>query len=251
MEKKRNVKKAKRISNRGTLKPPEFQKPEDLLYASIDAILSPVPYASSLFESLLASPLEIRRQKWEKEVTLIVNVLQNDHKMSLQELSKNQEFISVVLHATTIALKSHQQEKIKALSNAVINSAISNPDDSNEDFNLIYIRYIDELTPLHLHLLSFFVRNPALLKACKSYNDLFKFVRDGFKPVLYRDEFLLLCNELSGKALIRISPDLEYFDDMYHADSLLLESTDDKLPRIEVTEIGRKFLTFVSLQLEK
>jgi hypothetical protein len=62
-----------------------------------------------------------------------------------------------------------------------------------------------------------------------------------------KDEFLMCTRELAARGLVRISPDIDDFDDIYQVDSLALESTDSDRPRLIVTEIGKKFIEYLNI----
>ena len=73
---------------------------------------------------------------------------------NIEDLAENPAFISTVLNASQAAMRSHQEEKLEALQNAVLNSALPNaPDD---DFQLVFVSYVDTLAPWHLRLLKFY-----------------------------------------------------------------------------------------------
>jgi hypothetical protein len=56
------------------------------------------------------------------------------------------------MQASQIALRNHQQGKLDALRNAVLNAAL--PNSPQEDEQMIFLRLIDQLTPWHLRVLS-------------------------------------------------------------------------------------------------
>ncbi len=68
-------------------------------------------------------------------------------------LESNEQFISAVLQTTVLAVKTHQEEKLEAFRNAVLNSVLPGAPDEYEQ--MTFLRYVDELTPLHVQLLSF------------------------------------------------------------------------------------------------
>lgn len=70
-----------------------------------------------------------------------------------ENLSNNEVFVTAALHANQIAQRTHQEEKLLALRNAIQNSAFSNID---ENIQLMFLRFIDELSPLHLKILNYF-----------------------------------------------------------------------------------------------
>jgi hypothetical protein len=69
----------------------------------------------------------------------------------VENLPNNELFITVVLKATSIALRNHQTEKLEALRNAVVNSVF--PSSADDDIKLVFIDLIDELKVSQLRLL--------------------------------------------------------------------------------------------------
>ncbi len=59
---------------------------------------------------------------------------------------------STAFHAAQAAARTHQQEKLDALLNATLNSAL--PGAPDDDLQHIFVTLVDELTPMHLRLLA-------------------------------------------------------------------------------------------------
>jgi hypothetical protein len=95
-------------------------------------------------------------------------------KVDLGQL-KNERFASVFFQATFAALRSDEQEKLEALRNAVINTA-SGEDYSN--YELIFIRFVDELAPAHVRLLRLLASADDLMLHAESYPVLFERLRE-------------------------------------------------------------------------
>jgi len=72
----------------------------------------------------------------------------------IEELSKNEFFITTVMHATQAAVRNHQKEKLDALRNAALNAAL--PNAPEEDLQMIFLGYIDSLTTWHIRILKLF-----------------------------------------------------------------------------------------------
>ena len=78
-------------------------------------------------------------------------------RLTPEVLAQNDTFVSTLLHASQVAQRTHQKEKLEALRNTVLNSALPNaPDD---DIQLMFVNFIDALTPWHLRILQY-LRNP-------------------------------------------------------------------------------------------
>lgn len=137
-------------------KPPKKTK-GDVGHAVVKAIAAAVPTAGGpaavLLETVFAPPLERRREKWFQRVADAIDELQNKiADLTPEKLSENDLFVTVALEATQIALRNHHEEKLEALKNALLHSAMPNRPD--EQLQLMYLRFIDELTPLHLVVLA-------------------------------------------------------------------------------------------------
>jgi predicted DNA-binding protein YlxM (UPF0122 family) len=66
----------------------------------------------------------------------------------IENLPRNEKFISAYSASLLIASRNHQKEKLDALRNAVLNTAL--PSDIGEDLQLSFVNYIDRLTPSHI-----------------------------------------------------------------------------------------------------
>jgi hypothetical protein len=123
------------------------------------AVTSIVPFAGGplqvLFENLFTPPIERRKQAWLQQLADVVNEVESRvAELKPERLAENEVFVTVAMQASQIALRNHQQEKLEALRNAVLNAALPNP--PQEDEQMIFLRLIDQLTPWHLKVLSVF-----------------------------------------------------------------------------------------------
>lgn len=137
-------------------KPPNKKSSGDISRELARAAVSIVPVAGGplqvLLENVFQAPLDERKQKWMESLADLVTELESKVKeLTPEALSKHPAFISVALQATQIAYRSHQDEKLTALRNAVFNSAL--PGAPDDDLKSIFLRLIEEFTPWHLRLL--------------------------------------------------------------------------------------------------
>ena len=72
----------------------------------------------------------------------------------IEDLSGDPAFVTMTLQATQYALRNHQEEKLEALRNAVLNSAL--PGAPEDDMQIIFLGLVDTLTPWHLRVLKLF-----------------------------------------------------------------------------------------------
>jgi hypothetical protein len=104
-----------------------------------------------LFNAVVAPPLERRRNRWLNELADRLYALECEKRLKLDELEKNEEFISAVMNATTAALRNHQCEKLAALRNAVLNSALGKY--PGEAKGTMFLALVDQFTVWHLLIL--------------------------------------------------------------------------------------------------
>ncbi|MBI2330933.1 MAG: hypothetical protein HYU84_01930 [Chloroflexi bacterium] len=182
-------------------------------------------------------------EKWREEIVHGLRYLEENRGIKLDELQDNDLFISIVSQATTIAIRTHQKEKLEALKSAIVNSVTSSK--MEEDFQLTFIRFIDELSPSHLNLLKFFINNEEEIKFLKSYPAIYQLISRN-NTSISKNQFKLLIGDLNIRGLIHISIDIEDFEEIYQASSILWDETNDELPRLIVTDIAKKFIHFIS-----
>lgn len=77
--------------------------------------------------------------------------------INIAEIGQKDEFISAVMHASQIALRTHQDAKREALRNAVFNVAAG--ESPGEALEHMFFEWIDSLSVLHLQILKLF-QNP-------------------------------------------------------------------------------------------
>lgn len=140
-------------------KPPTKRSKGDIAHAIVKAAASSIPVAggavSVLFEEIFQRPLEKRREKWLRLLSDAVEELKEKVEgIENSDLSENESFISAVMQASQMAQRTHQDEKLNALRNAIQNAAL--PHAPDEDLQLVFLRFIDELTPWHLRILDLF-----------------------------------------------------------------------------------------------
>lgn len=129
----------------------------DVAHAVVKAGLSAIPVvggpAAELFQTVIQPPLEKRRAEWMAQVGEKLNELEDDG-LKLEDLQENEEFISAVMHASQIALRTHQNEKLDALQNAILNVAKGQgPDEALQN---VFLNLVDSYSELHLRILKLF-----------------------------------------------------------------------------------------------
>lgn len=115
--------------------------------------------ALEMFNALIVPPLERRRNEWIEQMALVVESL-NSRVSNLEDLKINDDFIDAVIKASRIAVSNNQQEKIEALKNAVVNSAL--PGSPDRSLQQVFFNYVDIFTIFHLKILDLFSRQEKL-----------------------------------------------------------------------------------------
>jgi hypothetical protein len=131
----------------------------DHVHLVVKAALSAIPIAggpaAELFAGIIAPPLARRRDNWLQSLAESLASLQERVSgFRAETLSEREDFISAALQASQAAVRTHQQAKLDALRNAVLNVAIQRAPD--EDQQAVFMNYIETLTAWHLGILKFF-----------------------------------------------------------------------------------------------
>ncbi len=131
---------------------------QDYAHTGVKAGLSTAPIVggplAEFFSVVIAPPLEKRRDAWLIEIYRRLKILEGSVEgFDIEKLATNEIFISTFFQATNVAMRTHQKEKLDALSNAVTNTALAPTIDEN--YQLIFLNLIDRYTPWHLILLQF------------------------------------------------------------------------------------------------
>jgi hypothetical protein len=217
----------------------------DVAHTIVKAGLSVIPViggpAAELFSAIIVPPLMKRRDGWVESIAHELQDLEEKVQgFSIENLSQSETFITTVMHATQIAIRNHQQEKLRALRNAVLNTALGI--DIDDDFKQTFLEYIDTLTPLHLRVLE-------LLNDPRSYGErhaakfgnhktgsVFTIMEEAVPELKGRREFCdQLVRDLRARGLVRLNE-----DDIHVA------TLETGMFASRTTEMGRKFLAFVA-----
>lgn len=114
---------------------------------------NPVTGVVAAVYGLLTPPLERRRTEWFEQLWEAMTELQNRlGDFDISQLADDEQFVTAVLHATAVAVRTHQEEKHEALRNAVLNvGAGTAPDD---DVQMMFLDAVDSLPASHVRFLS-------------------------------------------------------------------------------------------------
>jgi len=137
---------------------PIVEPVEDKIHRVVRSVITSVPVLGGagieIFNSIVEQPLEKRKLEWMLDVSAAINSLIEQGRSSTDRLQKNERFISILMHSSQIAVRSHQKSKLEALKNATLNSI--NEASLDDSIMHIFINLIDSLTPLHIEVLQYF-----------------------------------------------------------------------------------------------
>ena len=115
--------------------------------------------SSELFNWLITTPVQRRRNEWMTRLSQRLEELERQGRVEVKNLQENEEFISAVIQASQVALRNHQQEKLQALENAVLKMATGHAvEDAKRE---MFLSFVDVLTVWHLRVLDVLANPPA------------------------------------------------------------------------------------------
>lgn len=206
----------------------------DIAHSLVKAGLSSVSViggaAAELFQNVVRPPLEKRRLEWMRQVGEKLEELEGNG-LDLKNLQENDQFISASMHASQIALKTHQAEKLEALRNAVINIARGqSPDEARQH---MFLNFVDDLTETHIKIMKLFQSPEAPPNLFSGgLSDVLEFNMPEMRG--HRELYDQIWNELNSKGLVN-TPSLH---GMISANGLIAKRT---------SEFGDSFLDFITL----
>jgi hypothetical protein len=199
--------------------------------------------AAEIFSAIIIPPLSKRRDKWVEEIAKRLVQLENKFKdFKIDDLATNKMFITIFVHASQIAIRNHHEEKLEALRNAILNSALPNPPE--EDLQLMFLNFVDLFTTWHIRILMFLNKPIAWaekqgVRLPLSLEDYLGETLEIAFPELKgkKDFYTLIENDLDIRKLISIGNPRRPIAKPY-------------LPRSLTTDIGKQFIKFITPPIE-
>ncbi len=131
---------------------------KDVVYAIIKGALGELPGGSmsgELLALVISPPLAKRTTEFMESVARDMADIQNKvEQLQPDKLANNELFITATVQATQIAIRNHQSEKLEALRNSVLNTAMLT--ESRDDMVQTFLAYVDTLTVSHIKVLDYF-----------------------------------------------------------------------------------------------
>ena len=215
----------------------------ELAIALLKGAVSAVPFVGGVIAEvgdLYLNPLEKRKATWTSEIATAVAEIEEKYSLVARDLQDNDEFISFLYQATRIAIKNHQKEKIESLRNAIVSSTA--PNGPPEDLKFQYLRYVDELSPTHIKMLTILNKHAGQFARFTKLEQVFSKLKEQI-PSLERGTFRTFLGDLSSRHLV-LHEDLEELQEhASHKSYLMLEKSKER--PLEITPLGRNFITFI------
>lgn len=215
----------------------QYPQPDsaDTAYGFARAGLQLVPgigSAAAEVISIVLAPSFVRRQEdWFKKLADLVEELKAKvDAFNLEDLTKNEEFVSATVQATRIAMATHLTEKHTMLRNALFNIAAEKG--PNDDLQQVFFNAIDEFTPSHVKVLKvLWTGTQNLIRNGRSSGiGTYQHVIEKLLPDLKNQQSLVQCilTDLRNRGFTTLSSSDAPFE-----------------PRTKITNLGIEFLQFV------
>jgi hypothetical protein len=254
---------------------PILEPVSDKSYRLASTISSIIPTGSNIFQAIFTSPIQDRTNAWMEDVEAKIVELVKLGKINLEALSNRPEFSAIFLRLIQEVEITSQKEKLKALSNFVIN--LASRIDIEEDELYIISDIIKSLTPSHIKVLNLYSRPSDFdnrFEALKEFSRcelgtcdmaLDKIAEQEIARILYRDKAVNVIEQYTGDSVAKkdykhwklICTQLENlhlieFPNQREAEySIHTEETDStytiKLKR-KSSELGSKLLNLITKQ---
>lgn len=124
------------------------------------AIAGSIPVVGSAISEtlglLITEPISKRRDAWIISLYDELKALEcKVDGFKIESLIEDEQFVTVLINSIQLAIKNNNEIKLRALRNACINTAFKV--NTDEDKQLIFLKYVDELIPLDIKLLYHFM----------------------------------------------------------------------------------------------
>lgn len=224
------------------IEPPSDPKLEAAA-AAARGIASAIPFAGGLISeigNLYLNPLEKRKKRWAQDVSDALNEIREVLKIMPEQLEKSESFISVLYQATEIAMRNHQSEKLVALRNALVSSAVP---DQDYDLEMRMLKFVDELSLSHIRLLGIFDSHAGQFSRHEKLDQIFSAAKGYLQKPLDRIVFRSIVQDLVTRFLITLG-DVEDFEE-FKSKQQPLEAESSGIQPMRVTKLGKSFLTYI------
>ncbi|WP_455794277.1 hypothetical protein [Clostridium butyricum] len=216
----------------------------DYINTGVKSIIGLIPVvgglASEVFSEVITPSLERRREEWLDNLSTMLNELNEKvENFSIENLISNEKFVTCLIEASQLAIKNHQEEKLKCLKNAIVNTIIF---DITDDKVKMFLNLVNELSCMQISILKF-------LDDPNAY-----YIRNGMERKSY---YMGSPSALLLQAYPMLHDDKEYMNklvkDLYsngliNIESLNTSMTESGMYASRTTKFGKEFISFISKQ---
>ena len=141
----------------------------DIAQGTARAALAAIPVIGGpileVLSMVLAPTVARRRDQWFRELADALDHLEEKVEgFRVQDLHNDEVAVSAIVQASRAAVSTHQEEKRRALRNAVLNVILSKG--SDEERQQVFLNLIEVLSVMHLEILKLFA-NPSAFAAVR------------------------------------------------------------------------------------
>lgn len=217
---------------------PESEKVHRATRAAVSAVPVLGGALVEAFNALIEPPMARRRTEWMVQVTEAINELYGKGIVTEENLQENEKFFTTLVHASNAAIRNHQEEKLIALRNAVLNSAL--PGAPSDTVQQLFLNLIDSCTSWHIALLKLF-QGPEQWAA--EHNHQFPGWSMGSISQVIEHAYPQLRNQ---QALYTLVWNELYRNGLFNSDGLNTTMTGNGMFAKRTTQIGDDFVKFIS-----
>ncbi|WP_298767635.1 hypothetical protein [uncultured Polaribacter sp.] len=205
----------------------------DYLIATLKGGISAIPFAGGVINEFInltiKTPIEKKQKQWIELLYKEITNLKEKHKeFETENLAKNERFISSFVTASQIVIKTHENEKINYLKNAVINSVKS---DVKSYEQTIFLNYLDIFTVEHINCLKALIKMG--FNGPTSASGDIEDIHIGFNSHIPESSMKFITLDLKNKGFI-------------DSDYTLLSNSKIPTLKISCSKLGRNFINFLS-----
>lgn len=219
----------------------------DVMHIAITTALNTIPFlgAGELFKFIVSPSIEKRREQWMRNVAEAVSQLQTRAGFDFEALRNSEEFITLLIKASQIAVKTHVEEKRLMLRNSIVNSAFQ------LNFNTAdnYLSLVDRLNSDHIAILKYVELHEHDFVEVSHFGGLMQLLTGNgdLTEALDWTEFRACMKDLEQAGLMLFSEKfLSVHGEVNYTPMLALGGKEGKdLPHARITTFGSGFLSFI------
>lgn len=194
--------------------------------------------ASAVVSMFFQPAHEKRMEAWNVSVCDALLTLIERFNRLPDDLRNDQAFVDTVAHATQVAARNAHQGKREALRNAILNAGL--PTAPNESRRILFLHYIDIMTPWHMRLLALFDSPPGWFAMQGrpvpdfGFGSLWRILQTAFEDAAKEADLVrLIWRDLHQCGLVNI-------------DSLMTNMSGSGLLERRTSTVGRDFVAYIT-----